>query len=66
MSLMKTKKPRKKIRLKEAAEILGCSSQSILTGAVGNFKMVRLNNKKTSPFYVFEADVLAFALKLEE
>jgi hypothetical protein len=57
MSLLKLK-PRKRIRITKAAKMIGCSSESIRTGAVGPFKIFKLNPEKaTSPFLMYEADL---------
>lgn len=61
-----TRKKRKVIRVREAAEIIGCSSESIRTGAVGAFRTFKLNPEKTtSPLLMFEADLEAFLDKRE-
>ena len=54
------RKPVKKIRVTEAARRIGCSHDSILRGSVGNFKIHKLNDKRNSPAYVYEADVERF------
>jgi hypothetical protein len=48
------------IRLKDAAEIICCDAESIRTGRIGNFTLIRLNDSKTSPIVVKKAEVDKF------
>jgi hypothetical protein len=57
MSLIR-RKPKKRIRISKAAELIGCSSESIRTGAVGKFRMFKLNpDKTTSPWMMYESEL---------
>lgn len=52
------RKPRKVIKIREAAEAIGCSSESIRTGAVGDFTLFKLNpEKQTSPLLMYQAEL---------
>jgi hypothetical protein len=64
MSLIR-RKPTKKIRVSEAARLIGCSSKSIKRGAIGNFRLFRLKDSRTSPYYVLAADVERFLEQIE-
>lgn len=65
MSLLK-RKPRKLLRVREAAAAIGCSSKSIRTGAIGNFTLIPLNpGRETTPLLVYEAEVVAFIERRE-
>lgn len=64
MGLLK-RKPRKAIRISEAARKIGCSSESIRTKRIGNFEMFRLTDGPTSPLYCFEAEVDAFIARVQ-
>ena len=47
--------------------MLSCSSESIRTGAVGDFKLVQMNpGKTTTPWLVAEAEVLAYIEQREK
>ena len=60
------KKPRKPIRISEAARLIGCSSESLRTGAIGNFRMFRMDPAKpNSPWMCYERDVLDFIERRE-
>lgn len=48
------------IRLKDAAEIICCDSESIRTGKIGNFTLIKLNDGKTAPIVVKKSEVDAF------
>lgn len=66
MSLFK-RKPKKVIRITKAAKIIGCSSESIRTGAVGGFLLFKLNPEKTtSPLLIFENELEAYLEKREK
>jgi hypothetical protein len=60
------RKPRKQIRISEAARRIGCSKESIRTGAVGGFQTFKLNDKQTSPLMCYEAEVAAFIENTEK
>lgn len=65
MALFK-RKLRKAIRITAAAKIIGCSSESIRTKAVGDFQIFKLNPEKaTSPLMMFEAELEAYLEKRE-
>ncbi len=62
-----SKKPKKVIRITQAAELIGCSSESIRTGAVGDFRLFKLNPEKaTSPVLMFEEELMAYLQKREK
>lgn len=62
-----TRKPKKVIRITRAAELIGCSSESIRTGAVGDFQIFKLNPKKqTSPLLIFEDELERYLQKREK
>lgn len=66
MSLIK-RKPRKAIRITEAAKLIGCSSESIRTGAVGRFTTFKLNpQRRNSPLYCYEAEVMRFLEEVQQ
>jgi hypothetical protein len=61
-----TRKPKKTIRITRAAKLIGCSSESIRTGAVGDFRLFKLNpDKATSPVMMFEEELHAYLEKRE-
>lgn len=59
MALLK-RKPRTTMRITEAARLIGCSSESIRTGAIGNFRTFKLKAAPTSPVFCFRAEVEEF------
>lgn len=66
MALIRSK-VKKTIRVREAAKFIGCSSESIRTGAVGNFRIFKLNpDKATSPWLMHEAELEAFLERREK
>jgi len=61
------RKPRKAIRISKAAELIGCSSESIRSGAIGNFTLFKLNpDKPRSLWLMYEADLLAYLERRDE
>lgn len=64
MTLIK-RTPKKRIKLAKAAEMLGCSTDTLLRQKT--FKVYKLNpDSKTSPWMCFEAEVLAHLEKTEQ
>lgn len=64
MSLIK-RKPRKVIRITEAAKAIGVSSETIRNG-LGGFQLFKFDEDKlTSPLYMYEAELEQFLKKLE-
>lgn len=60
------RKPKKPIRISKAAEIIGCSSESIRTGAVGPFTLFKLNpDRVTSPWLTYQAELDAYLERRE-
>lgn len=65
MALIRSKL-KKTIRMRKAAEIIGCSSESIRTGAVGKFRLFKLNpDRVTSPWLMHEAELTAYLERRE-
>ena len=54
------------MRITAAAKLLGVSSESIRTGAVGNFQTFKLKDARTSPVYCWAAEVKAYMQALEK
>lgn len=66
MSLVRRKR-RKQIRITRAAKLIGCSSESIRTGAIGKFELFKLNpDSERSPWMMFEAELEAFLDRREQ
>lgn len=60
MSLIR-RQSRRAIRIRKAADLIGCSPESIRTGAVGNFTRFQLNpDKRTSPTMIYESELLDY------
>jgi hypothetical protein len=60
------RKPIKRIKISKAAELIGCSSESIRNGRVGPFRLFKLNpDRVTSPWLMYEADLNAFLERRE-
>jgi hypothetical protein len=58
------REPRKRIRLAQAAKMIGCSTDTLLRWGI--FKVFKLNpDNKTSPWMVFEAEIHAYIAKTE-
>lgn len=65
MALIRSK-PKKTIRIRDAAKYIGCSSESIRTGAVGQFRIFKLNpGRVTSPWLMHEAELTAYLERRE-
>ena len=64
MPLIK-RKPRKTIRISQAAKMIGCSPESIRTGSIGGFQTFKLNDGRTSPLYCYEAEVIEFLRRVQ-
>lgn len=71
---MLKRKPRKTIRVRRAAEIIGCSSEAIRRGIIGliypggvkPFTMFKLNpHVPTSPLLMFESELDEYLEKRE-
>lgn len=58
------REPRKRIRLAKAAKMIGCSTDTLLRWDL--FKTFKLNpEKRTSPWMVYEAEILAHIARTE-
>jgi hypothetical protein len=60
------RRPRRAIRITKAAELIGCSSESIRIGAVGKFQLFKLNpDRATSPWLMYESELTEYLERRE-